>query len=174
MVAGKDSLLLQHRLESASHGQELLPLNLACTLHCFALLALETLLQLLHLAAAGFKRTSNWLLLGQPPSQFLLFHRLLLHLSPFLPVTSPVLLVQHCQRLLECLVFASHRLHKIRQERTGKTLADCLQTKLALANPVQPGAHISARSCGAGCLVRHSLEAGHQGREGGGCGCELY
>ena len=152
MVAGKDSLLLQHRLESASHGQELLPLNLACTLHCFSLLALETLLQLLHLvvngdnvllccleimfsesfcpgriedfrehlAAAGFKRTSNWLLLGQPPSQFLLFHCLLLHLSPFLPVTSPVLLVQHCQRLLECLVFASHRLHKIHQERTEK------------------------------------------------------
>ena len=73
-----------------------------------------------HLAAAGFKRTSNWLLLGQPPSQFLLFHRLLLHLSPFLPVTSPVLLVQHCQRLLECLVFASHRLHKIHQERAEK------------------------------------------------------
>ena len=53
MVAGKDSLLLQHRLESASHGQELLPLNLACTLHCFSLLALETLLQLLHLLVNG-------------------------------------------------------------------------------------------------------------------------
>ena len=53
MVAGKDSLLLQHRLESASHGQELLPLNLACTLHCFSLLALETLLQLLHLLVKG-------------------------------------------------------------------------------------------------------------------------
>ena len=53
MVAGKDSLLLQHRLESASQGQELLPLNLACTLHRFSLLALETLLQLLHLLANG-------------------------------------------------------------------------------------------------------------------------
>ena len=49
MVAGKDSLLLKHRLKSSSHGQELLPLQLACSLHCLSLLLLQPMLQLLHL-----------------------------------------------------------------------------------------------------------------------------
>ena len=128
---------------------KLTTLHLACSLHCLPLLILQPLMQLLnlvgivtnnissrlfalifslkleasdHLATTGFECSSNWLLLCQLLPQLLLLHRLLLHLRPLLPITSPVLLVHHCQRLLKRLVFAPQRLHKVGQERAGKTL----------------------------------------------------